>query len=131
MTLIAAVETPTSDPSDERLMELIHDGGLEVLYKRYAPLLKRLSLKVLHSHDDAEDLLQDVFVEIWKRAGTYNPLKGRPLAWIATVTRRRSIDRLRRRDVYESTKDRSARKSDGCFGGWTHVQEDIAQGERS
>src|ERR1051325_1354155 len=92
-----------SDFSDERLMEIIQAhgrNGLDLLHNRYARLLKVLSMKVLNNDADAEDLLQDVFLEIWDRAANYDPLKGRPLSWIVTLTRRRSIDRLRRRVAY-------------------------------
>ena len=59
-----------------------------------------MSMKVLHNDSDAEDQLQEIFQLIWDRAATYDPLKGRPLSWIATLMRRRSIDRLRKRKNY-------------------------------
>ena len=118
--------------TDEHLMEMIQArirNGLDLLYERYAPLLKGLSMKVLHNEADAEDLLQDVFIEIWERAASYDPLKGRPLSWIATLTRRRSIDRLRKRETYFRVEDRYAEETQARGEGWTHVQEDLAQNE--
>ena len=118
--------------TDEHLMEMIQAqirNGLDLLHERYAGLLKGLSMKVLHNSADAEDLLQDVFLEIWERAGSYDPLKGRPLAWIATLTRRRSIDRLRKRESYFRVEDRFAEEALAHGEAWTHVQEDLALNE--
>lgn len=123
-----------SNFTDEHLMEMIQvhgRNGLDLLHDRYAKLLKSLSMQVLHNDADAEDLLQDVFLEIWDRAASYDPLKGRPLAWIATLTRRRSIDRLRKRETYRRVEDKFAEETK-CHGdGWTHVHEDLARGERN
>ena len=108
-------------------MEMIgahDDRGLTLLHDRYATLLKGLSMKVLHNDADAEDLLQDVFLEIRDRVGSYNPLKGRPLSWIATLIRRRSIDRLRKRETYERLQDGFAEETKQVSTGrLTHVHE--------
>jgi RNA polymerase sigma-70 factor (ECF subfamily) len=90
-----------------------------------------MSMKVLHNDADAEDLVQEVFMEIWDRAASYSPLAGRPLSWIATLTRRRSIDRLRKRETYCRFEDRFAEETRNHSDGWTHVHEDLAQGERN
>ena len=130
-------QTPMTDKShadftDENLMEMIQahgHNGLALLHARYATFIKVLSMKVLHNDGDAEDLLQEVFVEIWNRAASYDPLKGRPLSWIATLTRRRSIDRLRKRETYCRIADSFAEETKSRGDGWTHVHEDVAQGE--
>jgi RNA polymerase sigma-70 factor (ECF subfamily) len=130
----AITDTPPLSLSDERLMEMIQShshSGLDQLHVRYAPRLKGLILKMLHSaaHADADDVLQDVFVEIWNRAANYNPLMGSPLSWIATLTRRRSIDRLRRKETYRRLQERFAEETNSGADGWTHVHEDLAQFE--
>jgi len=120
------------DLTDEQLMAMIQahqHGGLDQLFRRYGTFLKCISTKVLHSDLDAEDLLQDVFLEIWLRAANYDPLKGKPLAWIITLTRRRSIDRCRRRETCHRLEERIAHETSNTSGGWTHVYEDIAHGE--
>ena len=125
-------DVPASPFTDEQLMEMIQAhvrNGLALLHERYARLLKAMSMKVLHNDADAEDLIQDVFVEIWDRAARYDPLKGRPLAWIATLTRRRSIDRLRKRETCFRIEDRFAAETQARSNGWTHVHEDIAHRE--
>ena len=118
--------------TDEQLMEIIQArvrNGLALLHERYARLLKAMSMKVLHNEADAEDLLQDVFVEIWERAARYDPLKGRSLGWIATLTRRRSIDRLRKRETYFRFEDRFAEETQAHGDCWTHLHEDLAHTE--
>ena len=118
--------------TDEHLMDMIQArvrNGLDLLHERYAGFLRVLSMKVLHNDADTEDLLQDVFVEIWDRAASYDPLKGRPLSWIATLTRRRAIDRLRKRETYGRIEDRFAEETKAHADGWTHVHEDLAHGE--
>jgi len=127
-------QSPEGAHTDEHLMELIQAGnyeGLQILHVRYGVILKAVSMKVLHNAADAEDLTQEVFVEIWNSATGYDPLKGRPLAWIATLTRRRSIDRLRKRDTYCRLEKRFAEETISHVDGWPHVHEDMAQNERS
>ena len=130
----AANNTQCPENTDEDLMEMIqahNHRGLDLLHERYVILLKIVSMKVLHNDADADDLLQDVFVEIWERAGSYDPLMGRPLAWIATLTRRRSIDRLRKRETYCRVEERFAEDTDTRGDGWTHVHEELSQHEMS
>lgn len=139
MTQLLEWLTPTSittdaEFSDEDLMKMIqsHDPrGLEILHTRYAALLRTISMKVLHNDADSEDLLQDIFMEIWDRAGSYDPQIGKPLAWIATLARRRAIDRLRKRETYSRVEDRFADECELHGEGWTHVHEDISQTEQS
>ena len=120
------------DMADEYLMKMIQahrHSGLNLLYDRHAGLLKALSMKVLHNEADAEDLIQEVFLEIWDRAASYDPCKGTPLSWIATLTRRRAIDRLRKRETYSRFEERFTEEIQGRGEGWTHVHEDLAQSE--
>jgi RNA polymerase sigma-70 factor, ECF subfamily len=131
-TPAATADAPTSNLTDEQLMEMIQShrhSGLDQLHVRYATLLKGLIMKVLHSDVDADDLLQDVFLEIWVRAANYDPLMGRPLSWIATLAHRRSIDRLRKKETYRRLQQRFAEETNRAADVWTHVHEDLAQFE--
>ncbi len=65
------------------------------LYQRSASALFAVSLRTLRRRDLAEDVLQEAFLTIWRKAGQYNPDRGRPLAWMITIVRNRAIDRLR------------------------------------
>jgi RNA polymerase sigma-70 factor, ECF subfamily len=72
-------------------------AALEALYRRHAPRLHALLLRMLGQGADAEEVLQESIVEVWKRAGEYAPARGAVEAWLITIARSRAIDRLRSR----------------------------------
>src|ERR1700749_5055055 len=97
----ATIPTPQApaplDITDEHMMEMIQHRDPEaigILHDRYARLLKALIMKVLHNDAESDDLLQEVYLEIWDRAAGYSQEKGKALSWIVTLARRRAIDRL-------------------------------------
>lgn len=67
-------------------------AALEMLYARVAPILLAVLMRMLKRRDLAEDVLQDVFVKVWQRAGQFDRLRGRPLAWLVSMARYRAID---------------------------------------
>jgi RNA polymerase sigma-70 factor, ECF subfamily len=64
-------------------------------YDRYATLAFTFALRLLGSPSDAEDLVQEIFLQIWRQAQSYTPERGSPEAWLITITRSRAIDKLR------------------------------------
>jgi RNA polymerase sigma-70 factor (ECF subfamily) len=64
-------------------------------YDRFAPLVYSFAMRLVQERSTAEDLLQEVFLQIWREAGKYSPERGTPEAWIITITRSRAIDKLR------------------------------------
>ena len=66
------------------------------VYDATAAHLFGLALRILRRRDAAEETLQEAFVSIWQHAGDYQPERGAPLAWMATIVRHRALDRLRR-----------------------------------
>jgi RNA polymerase sigma-70 factor, ECF subfamily len=64
-------------------------------YDRYAPLVYPLVLRIVRDRADAADVLQEVFWEAWQGAGTFDPGRGTPEAWMITRARTRAIDRIR------------------------------------
>jgi RNA polymerase sigma-70 factor (ECF subfamily) len=87
-----------SQTSDEALVEAICRGqaaALEELWRRYGALLASQAQRVLQSAADADDAVAEVFEEVWARPATYHVERARPVAWLLTLVRRRSIDRLR------------------------------------
>lgn len=71
------------------------EGALTVLYDRYRLILFGLLMRILHSREEAEDVLQEVFLQVWRRAADFDEERGRPFTWLVTLTRSRGIDRLR------------------------------------
>lgn len=70
--------------------------ALEALYRAAAPALMGCLVKILRRRALAEEALQDVFVQVWQRAGQYDAHRGRPYAWLLAMARYRAIDILRR-----------------------------------
>lgn len=96
-------------PPDEELMAGIQQGdadALAVLVQRYRRLLKSAILRTVNDDSAAEDVLQECLLDLWRRADHYSAAKGRPLAWLMTLVRRRAIDHLRRSMAYTRACDR-------------------------
>jgi RNA polymerase sigma-70 factor (ECF subfamily) len=71
--------------------------ALRGLYERHAARAMALALRVLQRASEAEDVVQETFFEVWRRAPEFDPARGSPLAWIFTICRTRAIDHLRSR----------------------------------
>lgn len=67
------------------------------LYERHSSLLHSLAFRILEDASDAEDVLQEVFVQVWRRASTFDARRARPVGWLVMLTRSRAIDRFRSR----------------------------------
>ena len=96
-------------PSDVDLMTGIQAGdpdALSQLYDRYNGIVKALILRIIHNETEADDLLQEVFLEIWNQAKNFSSQKGKPLGWMVTLTRRRAIDALRKKQAYARAEER-------------------------
>jgi RNA polymerase sigma-70 factor (ECF subfamily) len=89
------------DAHDEAaLMDAVRRGdsrALEELYRRHAPRCFALLVRMLRERSDAEEVLQESFIDVWRRAGEYSPGRGVVEAWILVIVRSRAIDRLRSR----------------------------------
>jgi RNA polymerase sigma-70 factor (ECF subfamily) len=70
-------------------------GAFEHLYRDASPILLGICLRVLPDRGEAEDVLQDVFVTIWRKAAQYDAARARALTWMGAIARHRAIDRLR------------------------------------
>ena len=80
--------------------------ALERLHKRYRVVLKSIIMQVLHDETEADDVLQEVFLQVWNRAPSYSSGKGKLMSWLCTLARRRAIDRLRQHSAYRRATDR-------------------------
>jgi RNA polymerase sigma-70 factor (ECF subfamily) len=90
---------PASDLETEiGLLRRIGEGdrrSFELFYDRVAGTLFGIACRLLNNREAAEDVLQDVFIQIWEKAPLYDPARGKPVTWAVTLTRNKAIDRLR------------------------------------
>jgi RNA polymerase sigma-70 factor (ECF subfamily) len=120
------VVTPNVEPegpSDLELMAGIQaedPDALSQLYDRYNGILKALILRVVHNEAEADDLLQEIFMEIWKQAKNFSAEKGKPLGWMVTLARRRAIDGLRKKQAYARAEERLQAETEQQPDAWVH-----------
>ena len=106
-------------PGDEELMNRIQareSGALDQLYARYRPLLGKIVMEILPNESDAEEALQDVFMEIWNRAANFDARKGKALGWIICLARRRAIDHYRKIRRRADASEKLRLENDGGQG---------------
>jgi RNA polymerase sigma-70 factor (ECF subfamily) len=72
-------------------------AALGELYDLYAGLVNGLAMRILRDRAEAEDTVQEVFVQVWQQAARFDPSRGTPEAWLCTMARTRALDRLRKR----------------------------------
>jgi RNA polymerase sigma-70 factor (ECF subfamily) len=121
-------------PSDLDLMQAIQaedPDALAQLYDRYNGILKALILRVVHNEAEADDLLQEIFMEIWNQAKNFSAQKGKPLGWMVTLARRRAIDGLRKKQAYARAEERLQNEIEQQPDAWVHnaTEEAIVLGD--
>ena len=81
----------------ERRLKAGDEHALGELFDLVAPWILGLALHILHDEDEAEDVVGDVFVEVWRHIDQHDPVRGPLVPWILSIARNRSLDALRRR----------------------------------
>jgi len=103
---------PSPDASElDHLLRDVGAGDIKAfgtLYERTSPVLFSICLRILPIRTQAEDTLQDVFMTVWRQAATYDPDRGRAMTWLMTLSRNRSIDRLRADRVLQRVVENDA-----------------------
>jgi RNA polymerase sigma-70 factor (ECF subfamily) len=118
-------------------------GAMAVLYDRYASVVYAVALRVLGEAGAAEDVLQEVFLQLWRNPGAFDAARGSLGAWLAVITRNRAIDSLRKRrpetDIEDcvvsvapdlagdADRSRAAEKVRSVLGGMPAAQRDALQ----
>ena len=95
------IETAEASERDQDLVSLVErvaagdQSALATLYDATNRFIYSLILRVLGDMGSAEEVLIDVYTQLWRQAASYDANRGAPLAWMATIARSRAIDRLR------------------------------------
>ena len=132
--MTSAVDREPGAPSDVDLMLGIQSGdadALSQLYDRYSGIMKALILRIIHNETEADDLLQEVFMEIWNQAKNFSAEKGKPLGGMVTLTRRRAIDALRKKQAYARAEERLQAEPERQPLAWVEnaTEKDIEAGD--
>lgn len=94
--------------AEEELVSLLKNKdqkGFNILYNNYSGALFGVINKIIQSDDDANDLLQDTFLKIWRNIDNYDPSKGSIFTWMMNIARNLSIDRVRSADFRDSSQN--------------------------
>jgi RNA polymerase sigma-70 factor (ECF subfamily) len=80
-------------------------GAMAALYDRYSSIVYSVALRVLQDTGAAEDVLQDIFMQLWRNPGAFDASRGNMGAWLAVIARHRAIDALRKRRPENDIED--------------------------
>jgi RNA polymerase sigma-70 factor, ECF subfamily len=90
-----------AEPSQIEDNDLLHaiargdEAALAACYDRYRIILFSQVLRILSDREEAEDCLQEIFLQVWRRARDFDESRGRAFTWLVTIARSRALDRLR------------------------------------
>jgi RNA polymerase sigma-70 factor, ECF subfamily len=121
----------TTQPGQDRaaadLVRAIARGdevAFAALYDQYSHILFGLLLRILRSRAEAEDVLQEVFLQVWRQAASFDEERGRAFTWMVTLARSRALDRLRAVD------ERSVKEVPPDLSGGESAEEAALRNER-
>ena len=113
-----------------KLMAYTSRGDLasfEKLYSVTSPRLYGLCLRMLGNRDEAQDVLQEIYIKVWHHAGEYHPERGSPVTWMISIGRYACMDVLRRRRGHQDVNDR---KESLCSDGVEPQQAALASADK-
>jgi RNA polymerase sigma-70 factor (ECF subfamily) len=127
------------EPAQADDVKLLHaiaqrdEAALASLYDRYRLILFGLLVRILGSREEAEDILQEVFIQVWRRAADFDEQRGKPFTWLVTLSRSRAIDRLRQLSARDrlataSAQEAPAEASDAAEDAYRSEQKEIVEG---
>ena len=112
-TYILRLQPEPAQESDVLVLKAIaarDEAALAQLYDRSDRILFGLLMRILNNREEAEDVLQEVFLQVWRKAADFDESRGRPFTWLVTLARSRGIDRLRTLASRERVAEAGARE---------------------
>ena len=122
-----------SDQAEALLVEQIKAGeesAFAASYDRLAPTVFSLIFAILHDQKESEDVLQETFVELWRRTASYDPTRSSLFTWVVMIARHKAIDRLRSRQEQSRLADAITSEAERNLLRRTTNRADPAPGER-
>src|SRR5262252_364048 len=117
--VVAALSAGRSDRArDRELLERVARGdvtALRTIYDQHASRAITIAFRILRNREEAEDIVQETFLEVWRRAAQFDPGRGGAVAWVVTIARSRAIDRLRARTIAGRTIASASEDTDGLL----------------
>lgn len=115
--------------TEEEIVGLLQEKskkGFDYLYENYSRAIYGVIYNVIPNEDDAQDLMQEVFVKIWNNMGQYDSTKGRLFTWMLNIARNAAIDKTRSKEFKKDNKNQSLDNSVGSINGRhsEHMQVD-------
>ena len=95
--------------TDEQLIAQVvqhNENALEELHRRHCSLLRPIIMRITNDHMETEDVMQDVFLQLWNQGEKFSADKGHLKAWLITLARRRALDHVRQRSAYQRATHR-------------------------
>lgn len=130
--LITALSIPIKYNEQELviLLKAKDDQAFAYLYDNYSGALNSIVLQIISDEGIARDVLQEAFVNIWRKIDTYDPGKGRLFTWMLNITRNLSIDTVRSRGFRNSQKVQELTEKTESYGGQVVSQNTDVMGLR-
>ncbi len=101
LIFLAALLKRANTEEEIRLLERIvlkDQKALEKLYDLYSKIIYSIVLRIVKNQEDAEEILQNIFLQVWERARSFNRSRGTVYAWLITLARNKAIDKIRSKD---------------------------------
>jgi RNA polymerase sigma-70 factor, ECF subfamily len=124
-------ESPAEDSLDKLIVTVARgeSGAFDALFRRLSGPVYRTALAVIRDPAHAEEVSQEVLIEIWRTAGRFDPDRGSAASWALTIARRRAIDRVRSTTA-DVNRDRRTGGAPVCWDQVNETVEDILDRER-
>jgi RNA polymerase sigma-70 factor (ECF subfamily) len=106
-------------------------SALQSLYDDTSRLLYSLAFRVLNDREDAEEVILDVYQQVWNAADRYDPARGNVLSWLAIMTRNRAIDRVRQSNVRRTREIQVEEPPDAACESPAPEQQTILEQQRA